>query len=124
MKFNPGRLNRRALFRKASDTENEYAGTSVSYTDAVTTWVEKRIVSTNNQFAMEAGASALNEDCTFVMRKRPDYSPVVSDHIVCDGSTYTIKAICPYIDMYNSRGAEPAVVHETDFVYIVGTRKE
>lgn len=109
--MNPGELNKRAKFYQTTSTVNQYLDAVSSESLMIDTWVKKEFVKVNNQYAIEAGASIMNEDCIFTIRERQGFKPSKSMSIECDGLRYGILSV------YNPE-------KNPSYIRIVGQKKE
>lgn len=94
--FDPGRFRTNVAFFKQVDTVNPYGGTSQEYTEIKTVRAIDLQIKNNDQLAINAGASVINDDRYFIIRKgfKPDYDMVAR----ANGNSYIITAVIP-IDM-------------------------
>lgn len=127
--MNPGKLNHRIKFSRLVSTQNESMGAvaafeavTVSDTDTPdTTWGDLRPPRYNDQLALEAGASVLNDDKVLKIRYRTNFTPT-KDMMFEDvqaGQKYTVHAIIPY-DEKTKNG----VFEDKKFIYILGKKRE
>lgn len=93
--YDPGRFRFSLTFFTQSTVDDGYSGTSSALLQSITTMAVQEKLSDRSQLAFEAGASVLNQDCYFVIRQRNDFIPLKDMIVLCDGSTYVIKAIIP-----------------------------
>lgn len=93
--MNPGELKRKIIIYSVHSVKNASGGTTPNTICAyplIATRAKKEPIRTNNQLAIEAGASVLNEDCIFTIRDRRGFTPVKNMLIECDGYEYTLLA--------------------------------
>lgn len=93
--MNPAKLKRKILIYSVHSVKNASGGTTPQTICAyplLQTRAKKEFVRVNNQLAIEAGASVLNEDCIFTIRDRAGFMPVKNMLIECDGYQYTLVA--------------------------------
>ncbi len=93
--YDPGRFRFQLTFFQQVSTQNEYGGTTVALTQVLTTMAVQEKISERSQLAIEAGASVLNQDCYFVIRQRNNFTPLKDMIVLCNGSTYVIRAVIP-----------------------------
>lgn len=93
--YDPGRFRFKLSFFQETSVQSVYGGTTAGWTFILTTQAVQEKISSKNQFAIEAGASVLNQDCYFVTRYRSDFEPKKDMAIVCNGFAYLIKAVIP-----------------------------
>jgi SPP1 family predicted phage head-tail adaptor len=93
--YDPGRFRFSITFFTQSTVVDGFAGTRSVLLQSITTMAVQEKLSERSQLAIEAGASVLNQDCYFVIRQRNDFTPAKDMIILCNGSTYVIKAIVP-----------------------------
>lgn len=123
--MNPGTLNRRITFTKLTHTTNEYGGSTPVYNDVLTTWASKQPIRTNNQFAIEAGASVLNDDVAFIIRFRRGFTPEKDMEITESGNKYVIAAVKTYQEKVSTgfQTGNAVVYHDSWYLYIIGIRQ-
>lgn len=93
--MNPAELKRKIDIYSVHSIRNASGGSTPSVICAypmLSTRAKKEPVRVNNQLAIEAGASVLNEDCIFTIRDRAEFVPVKNMLLECDGSKYTLVA--------------------------------
>jgi len=93
--YDPGRFRSLITFFQQSTVLTEYGGSKASLEPILTTYAVQEKLSDRNQFAIEAGASILNQDCWYVIRYRKDFTPQKDMIFICGGVTYVIRGIIP-----------------------------
>lgn len=93
--YDPGRFRFSLTFYRQATGDDGYGGTRAVLLQDKTTMAVQEKLSDRSQLAFEAGASVLNQDCYFVIRQRNDFTPLKDMKVLCNGSTYVIKAIIP-----------------------------
>lgn len=92
--MNPGELKHPIQIFSIYSVKNQSLGaqpTMICAYPLISTRAKKEPIRSNNQRAIEAGATVMNEDAIFTMRDyRPAFVPAINMLIECEGSTYTI----------------------------------
>lgn len=91
--FDPGRFRTKIGFYRITESDDEFGGTVRDHVHINTVKAISLSIRNNDQLAISAGASVVNEDRYFVIRKgfKPEYdmTAVVGD------KHYTLAAIVP-----------------------------
>lgn len=93
--MNPGELKYPIDIYSVHSVRNASGGSMPSIICAypsISTRAKKEPVRSNNQLAIEAGASVFNEDMIFTIRDRAGFTPHKNMLIECEGSQYTLIA--------------------------------
>jgi SPP1 family predicted phage head-tail adaptor len=126
--MNPGVFNKRIKFIQVSSTQNEFGGAAPIETDILTTWGSLEPVRQYNQWAIEAGASVLNQDRILKIRYRESFQPSKSMLFIDESApdtAYTIHAISPYWPGTKTgfEVADDKVYQDKRYLYIVGVKR-
>lgn len=93
--MNPAELKRKIDIYSVSSVKNASGGTTPQIICAyplLSTRAKKEPIRSNNQLAIEAGATVINEDVIFTIRARTGFMPVKNMLLECDGYQYTLVA--------------------------------
>lgn len=140
--MNPGQFNKRIKFLQETTTQNQYLGAETVLTpvtnvssggsDNSVTFGSLEPIRQYHQFAIEAGASVLNQDIILKIRKRAGFEPTksmvfqnVSDPDNENPDTYTILTILPYWPGAKAafQNNQESVYHDEYFLYIIGVKR-
>lgn len=91
--YDPGRLRYELTFTKEDSTQNDYGNSEVTDVLSKVTKAAKLQLGSYDQYAIQAGASVLNNDVYFVIRYRKDWAPDKTMILTCDGKTYKVHSI-------------------------------
>lgn len=91
--FDPGRLIYPIEFYQEVTTNTPSGGTSVALTLLLTTKAARVKISEFDQLALNAGATSMNGDYWYVIRKRNGFYPAKDMEVKVNGATYIIRGI-------------------------------
>lgn len=91
--FDPGRLIYKIDFYQENTTDNGSGGTIVNTTLSLSTKAARVKINEFDQLAIAAGATYLNNDYWFVIRKRKGWDPEKDMLVTVDDKNYTIRGI-------------------------------
>ncbi len=89
--MNPGKLDRRIVFAKLTQTENAFQDYSFEWVNQLTTWAQVRGHSGRRQ--LESGEQVISDSTTFITRYRSDFTPTKDMRILYIDKYYTIHSV-------------------------------
>lgn len=93
--YDPGRFRFKLNFFRQTGIPDGAGGSIVSYIQAGSSYAAQEKISEGDQIALDAGITALNQDCYFVVRYRASFVPEKDMVVYMNGQTYVVRAIIP-----------------------------
>lgn len=99
--YDPGRFRHTVSFFELIGQSDGYAGSSPIENIILTTRAIKDKIRDGSQTAIEAGVTVINEDSSFIIRKRTGFIPLKNMLVKEEGFTYVISGVIPIDDQIN-----------------------